>query len=342
MPFYNREKFNEVARQLAQVYHVADVEDMFDVRPPEAVRLMQAIMEKADFLSEITLIPVTDSKGQLVTMLAPGTIAGRTDTSGSAERVPQQVGALSGRDYEVKKTDFDVAYKYALIDAWARFPDFAVRLMTAIYRRQALDRLMIGWNGASCATTTDRTAHPLLDDVNFGWLYDLKTNKAENYLTEGATAGKIKLGAGGDYTCLDHLAYDLLSLIPEEHRTGREKLLVGREIVAWECGKIYEKFGDTPTEKLAIAKLVKQYAGLDSETPAAFPVRGVMVCDPAQLQLYYQDSAIRRQMIDNPKKDQIEHFQSGNECYRIDDLDAVVAVEAANVEFVTPSSAAQA
>ena len=38
---------------------------------------------------------------------------------------------------------------YALLDAWARFPDFQARLRDAIIKRQALDRIMIGFNGTS-------------------------------------------------------------------------------------------------------------------------------------------------------------------------------------------------
>ena len=65
-----------------------------------------------------------------------------------------------------------------------------------------------------------------------------------------------------------------------------------------------------------------------------------MVVDPSNLQHYIQDSSLRRQMLDNPRKDQIEHFQSQNECFRIGDLDACAAVNHADVEFISESTSA--
>lgn len=37
-------------------------------------------------------------------------------------------------------------------------------------KRQALDRIMIGFNGVKRAKTSDRDANPMLQDVNKGWL----------------------------------------------------------------------------------------------------------------------------------------------------------------------------
>ncbi len=45
-----------------------------------------------------------------------------------------------------------------------------MRVRNAIIKRQALDRIMIGFNGVSRAKTSDRSANPLLQDVNKGWL----------------------------------------------------------------------------------------------------------------------------------------------------------------------------
>jgi len=331
--FYNRTLFTELQKRLAQSYGVKDVVEMFDVTPPMAVKLLNAVMESDEFLRRCSLIPVTDSKGELVTMTVPSTIAGRTDTSSTGERAPQRIGAPTGRYYDCKQTNYDVALQYALVDAWARFADFDQRLMGAIYKRQGLDRLLIGWYGTSAAATTNRTSNPLLQDVNQGWIYDLKTNKAAHFIDEGRTAGKIVLGTGGDYTNLDSIVHDLYSLIPVEHRTGREVALIGRELLVWDRAAVYAAFGTTPTEKLALNRLAQQYAGLETVTPAGFPDRGVMVCDPAQLQIYYQAGAVRRALMDNPKRDQVEHYMSDNEAFMIADLDAVAAIDATKVEL---------
>jgi len=340
MHFLSEDKFVAMQQKLAQSYGVKDVAKMFSVSVPKAVALIDAIQQSIAFLRRVSLITVTDTTGDIVMLHAPTSIAGRTDTTQDGkERIPQIVGDKTARGYEVKQTNYDVGLRYSDIDAWRRFPDYDQRVLQMIYRRIGLDQLLIGWYGQSCAANTDRTANPLLQDVNFGWFYDLATNKPENFIKadEGA---KLKLGVGGDWNNLDQLAYELLSLIPEEHRTGNEVVLAGRKVVAWESGKIFAQYGQTPSEKTRFSLLDKTYGGCPAESPACFPDTGVMVTDPANLQLYIQENSLRRQLVDNPKKDQIEHYESQNECYRIADLDASAAVDFADIEFVAESAQA--
>ncbi|UKI31408.1 MAG: phage major capsid protein, P2 family [Lentisphaeria bacterium] len=239
----------------------------------------------------MSVINVTDTKGDIVTPHAPTSIAGRTDTgSGTKERVAQVVGNKTARTYETAQTNYDIALRYSDVDAWRRFSDYDSRILSMIYHRMGLDQLLIGWYGKACAKDTDRETNPLLQDVNFGWMYDLYTNKPENWI-KADSGQKLKLGAGGDWNNLDQLAYELLSLIPEENRTGNEMVLVGRRIVAWESGKIFEAHGQTPSEKTKFSLLSKTYGGLPATSPACFPDTGVMVTDPANLQIYIQEGA---------------------------------------------------
>ena len=46
---------------------------------------------------------------------------------------------------------------YAKLDLWAKFQDFQVRIRDAIVKRQALDRIMIGFNGVKRAKTSNRS-----------------------------------------------------------------------------------------------------------------------------------------------------------------------------------------
>lgn len=334
MPFLSKDKFAAMQKKLAQSYGVATVVEMFNVSVPKAIALIDAVQQSIAFLQRISVITVTDTTGDIVMLHAPTSVAGRTDTTQpGVERVPQIVGDKTKRGYEVKQTNYDIGLRYSDIDAWRRFSDYDQRVLRMIYRRIGLDQLLIGWYGQSCAANTNRVANPLLQDVNFGWLYDLKTNKPENFV-KAAEGEKLKLGVDGDWNNLDQLSFELLSLIPEEHRTGNEVVLVGRKIVAWESGKIFAQHGQTPSEKTRFTLLDKTYGGCPAESPAGFPDTGVMVTDPANLQLYIQESSLRRQLIDNPKKDQVEHYQSQNECYRIADLDAAAAVNFEDVEIV--------
>lgn len=56
--------------------------------------------------------------------------------------------------------------RYQQLDAWAKYPDFQARVRDSIIVRQALDRIMIGWNGEKVAADTDLATNPLLQDVN--------------------------------------------------------------------------------------------------------------------------------------------------------------------------------
>ena len=125
------------------------------------------------------------------------------------------------------------------------------RYMNQVYRRIALDRILVGWHGTSAATETDPSSNENLEDVNKGWLHLLKTNKPEHYLTEGtASSGKIKVGKNADYNNLDSLVYDVLSMIPDAQRTGNEVAIIGRQQVARDMAKALSQYGQQPTEKI--------------------------------------------------------------------------------------------
>jgi hypothetical protein len=64
---------------------------------------------------------------------------------------------------------------------WAKFQDFQTRIRDAIIQRQALDRIMIGFNGVKREKTSDRVANPLLQDVNIGWLEKIRQENPFRY-----------------------------------------------------------------------------------------------------------------------------------------------------------------
>ncbi len=329
-----RKQFNFLQAAMAKSYGTDNAAQQFTATVPMAQSLNDAIQKSDDFLKRISIIPRADLKGEVLTMSALGTVASRTNTSSTGERVPQQAGGPTDRKYDMAKTDFDVAIKYQLLDTWARFPDFKSRYSKGVARRIGLDRLLIGWYGMSVAATTDRVANPLLEDVNKGWIYDLKTNKPAHYVTEGAVADSIKLGATGDYKNLDQLVFSIHSLLAKEHLTGNEVAIIGQGLVTWEMGKMLADHAGTPTEKNAIKVLGKSYGGLESLVVPNFPDNGLLIVDPSSLHIYYQDSSVRRQSVDNPRKDQVEDYLSMNEAYMIADLDACAGIEAENVAFV--------
>ncbi len=330
-----QEKFNLMLAAMALAYGVETARNSFAATEPMAQKLNDAVQESDAFLSQISLIPVDDKKGEILDMQIHSTIAGRTDTTGAAEREAQYAGAPDGRQYECEQTNFDAGITYALLDAWARYKNFRQRYMKAVYRRISLDRIMIGIYGTSVAATTDRAANPLLEDVNKGWLYDLETNMPANFLTEVVPAsGVINIGATGDYKNVDHLVYDLGTLIPKEHLTGGEVAIVGKGLVTHDMNKVLSEHAETPTEKVNFQILGHSYGGYKSVLVPQFPDNGLLITDPKNLQIYLQRSSLRRQAEDQSKKNRIVDYISQNEAYMIGNLNAAAAIKASSVAFV--------
>lgn len=330
--------YNAMILAMAKTYGIPSARQKFAVSEPIETRLNDAIQESDDFLSRITVAPVTDMKGQALTIAIPTTVAGRTDTSGGARRNPQIATGPTGQQYEVKHTDFDIAIPYSLLDMWARFPDFRQRYMNAIYRRIALDRIMVGWWGTSVAADTDRETHPDLSDVNVGWLYLLETINAANYMTEGvAESERINLCPDGDFENLDQMVYSIWSMIDRAHRTGREVAIIGQELITRETGKVLAEHAQTPTEKNAIRTLDKSYGGLPSVIVPHFPDCGVLVTDLKNLHLYWQASAMRRHAKDEPEYNRVADYISSNEAYFFGDFEGAAGLLSDNVFFELPA-----
>ena len=193
-----RALYNAYLAQLAQINGVPDATAKFTVEPTVQQRLETKMMESAGFLGMINVIGVDELKGEKVGLGVTGPIASRTDTSGAGERSPRDVKALSAQGYEAKQTNYDTSIRYAVLDSWAKFPDFQTRLRDAIVKQQALDRIMIGFNGSSAAATTNLGTNPLLQDVNIGWLKHIETEAPARVIDEVvASSDQITVGATG-------------------------------------------------------------------------------------------------------------------------------------------------
>ncbi|WP_067585325.1 phage major capsid protein, P2 family [Endozoicomonas ascidiicola] len=327
-----RQKFSKLQESMTKAYGVQQTKSAFAVSEPMETRLNSAIQDSSEFLQRISMLPVTDRKGQAVTLGIYSPLAKRTDTS-SKDRTTTPMTPPDGLEYECKLTEFDVSFGYDLLDAWARFDNFMDLYMQQVYRRIALDRILVGWRGESTAVETNSGTNTNLEDVNKGWIHLLKTHKADHYLTESTpSSGKITLGASGDYKNLDALAYDIYSMIPDAQRTGGEVAIVGRHLVANDMGKALAAYAQRPTEKSQVMVLDKAYGGLPSITVPGFPDKGVLVTDTENLALYFQAGKTRRQMADYPRRNRVEDFISSNDAYMIENLHGIAGLEADNVE----------
>ena len=328
------QQYAELQDSIAETYGVESARRMISVEPTIAQELNDAITAKADFLERINVVPVSEIKGEKVFIGVNGPVTGRTNTK-TTDREAKDASALENTTYELSDTQSDVGLPYAKIDAWAKFPDFKDRYSAAVQKRIAQDRIVIGFHGTHAAPQTDLAAYPKLQDVNKGWLQQLREQAPQQVLKEGATAGKVKLGAGGDYANLDALVHDTKQMVDEILREDGDLVaIIGSDLLAADKAKLYTKQGDTPTEKERIENLqvIATYGGLPSFSVPNFPVNAVLVTSWDNLSIYFQDSSWRKQAVDNPKRSRVEDYNSRNEGYVIEQLEKIALTE--NVELV--------
>lgn len=329
-----KEKFNRLQQAMQRAYGVKSTRSAFAVSEPMETRLNSAIQDSSEFLQRISMLPVTDRKGQVLKLGIYSPLAKRTNVA-NKDRQTTPMAPPDGLEYECKLTEFDVSFSYDLLDAWARYDNFMDLYMQQVYRRIALDRILVGWHGDRAALETNVNANTNLEDVNKGWLYLLKTHMPEHYLTESGTGtGKITIGSGGNYKNLDALVYDVYNMIDDAQRTGGEVAIVGRKLMANDMGRALAAYAQRPTEKREVTVLDKAYGGLPSITVPGFPDKGVMVTDTENLSLYFQEGKTRRQMSDYPKRNRVEDFISSNDAYMIENLNGIAGIEADNLEFM--------
>jgi P2 family phage major capsid protein len=313
----------------AKRYGVPSVEQ-FTATPSLAQALNLKIVEDGDpFLRLISIVPVAETQAEKLGLYLSGRVSGRTDTSGSGERTPKHLVAVDNEPYTLSKTDSDVALKYQKIDVWAKFPNFHMLYRQAVGQAIGNDRLTVGWHGTSIAATTNIVANPLLQDVNEGWLHKIRNwNSAAQYIV-GTSGAPIELG-GADFPNLDTLVHHARQLLPVYHRNRPDLVaLVSNDLMFAQEDVYYAENGSKPTEKILVNQgiIQKAYGGLPSMTPPFFPDGTVLVTPLKNLAIYWQDSSWRRQMIDNPKRDQYEDFNTRNEGYVVEDYEMTGLVE---------------
>jgi P2 family phage major capsid protein len=317
-----RKAFNAFKSQLAKLNGVESAGEQFNVTPSVQQTLETRMQESSEFLSSINMVGVDEIKGQKVGLGVTGPIAGRTNTE-EKDRATRDVSELTDNSYEAVSTEFDTHIRWAQLDAWSRFPDFQARIRNAILQRQALDRIMIGFNGTTAAAETDRTTNPMLQDVNVGWLQKYRTHAPARVLTGGATAGSVTVGAGGDYENLDALVFDAVNeMIDPWYREDTALVaIMGRKMLADKYFPLIQQHAETPTENRALDLMIsqKRVGGLQAVRAPFVPDGSILITSLANLSLYWQLGSRRRYVMDNPKRNRIENYESSNDAYVIED-----------------------
>lgn len=330
-----RQAYSAYLAQVAKVNGVPNATEQFAVDPSVQQRLETRLQESSDFLSRVNIMGVREQQGEKLGLGIGSTVASTTDTT-SNDRETSDPTTLDDQPYHATQTNYDTHVRYAKIDAWAKFPDFQARMRDVILQRQALDRIMVGFNGTSRAATSNRSTNPLLQDVNKGWLQHYRDQAPARVMTEVvAASGQITIGSTGDYKNLDALVYDAVaSLIDPWHRQNPGLVaIVSREL-------LHEKYfalvdaDHQPTETLAAQVIMsqKRLGGLQAAAVPFFPEGKILITAMDNLSIYYQLGARRRHIIDNPKRDRIENYESSNDAYVVEDFGAGCLLENITIE----------
>lgn len=331
-----RSKFDYTTAKIGMGNGVTDVSKKFSVDPSIAQKMVDKVQESSAFLKQINIIPVTDAEGEAIALTKGSTIAGRTNTkTGTARKAVDPTG-LESNPYKCKKTNFDVALRYEKMDAWAKFDDFYERWQKFVNENTALDMIMIGFNGTSAAETTNRDTSPLLQDVNIGWLHNIRTRAPERHMKEVVVgSGKVKVGETGDYKNLDAVVVDAVNnLIGEVHQDSTNLIVIcGRSLLNDKNFAIANDASDN-TNVLAGQIIVsqKQIGGYPAVRVPSFPDNAMLITSFDNLSIYFQEDAKRRQIVDNAPMDQVEEFNSSNDAYVIENYEKVAFVE--NIQIV--------
>lgn len=333
--------FNGYLKQLARLNHV-EVEELsakFTVEPSVQQALEDQIQQSAAFLTLINVMPVDEQSGQLLGLGVGTTIAGTTDTT-TKDREAIDPTVMKDVEYKCEQTNFDTVLTYAKLDLWAKFQDFQVRIRNAIVKRQALDRVMIGFNGVKRAKTSNRNENPMLQDVNKGWLQKVREDAPDHVMgsttKDGETTkGSVKVGKGGTYANLDAVVMDAVNeLIDPVYQDDDELVVVcGRELLSDKYFPLVNK--EQENSEKASADLIisqKRMGGLQAVRAPYFPANALLITRLDNLSIYWQEDTRRRSVIDNPKRDRIENFESVNEAYVIEDYRCAALVE--NIEMI--------
>ncbi|HEY4583083.1 MAG TPA: phage major capsid protein, P2 family [Lysobacter sp.] len=329
--------YTALLAQVASINGVASAAEKFSVDPSIQQTLETRIQESSEFLKRINVIGVTEQQGAKLGLGIGSPIASTTNTA-NADRQTKDPTALDQQLYICTQTNSDTHIPYAKLDAWAKFPNFQERVRDAIVARQALDRIMIGFNGISRAATSNPGTNPLLQDVNKGWLQHYREQAAARVLKGGKNAAKIVVGTKdavtADYANLDALVMDAVAgLIDPWHRNDTQLVaILGSDLLHDKYFPLVNQAAPA-TEQIAADLIMsaKRIGGRGAVQVPFVPANAILITRLDNLSIYWQEGARRRHIADNPKRDRIENYESSNDAYVVEDFGAGCLIE--NIEL---------
>jgi P2 family phage major capsid protein len=320
--------------QIATLNGVSDVTKSFSVQPSVQQTIETRMQESSEFLGQINIVGVDEQQGTKLGLGIGSPIASNTDTS-SKDRQTSDPTDITDNNYHCRKNNSDTHITYGKLDMWAKFPNFQELVRNTILKRQALDRITIGFNGTSYAADSNRTTNPLLQDVNIGWLQKMRTHAPARVLDSGTgIGGTITVKASGDYENADALVMDAVNnLIAPWYQDDTELVVImGRDLLHDKYFPLVNK-AQPNTEAMAADLIIsqKRIGGLSAVRAPFFPAGAMMITRLDNLSIYFQEGKRRRLMEENAKRDRIENYESSNDDYIVEDYEMACLIE--NIEL---------
>lgn len=328
-----RQCMNQYHASLGHAYGVQNVTEQFAVTQVMDTKLRAAMLESVAFLGMITMMPVDQISGQVVSV---GSYAIATGRSASGRFTSGQT--VAGNEYELKETDSCAYVTWAQMAAWANAgtPNQFATLMSAnATQRFALDILRVGFNGTSAAADTDPVTYPLGEDVNIGWHQLVKTDAPEQVVTDNIYFNfDLPVGTvpkAGEYRTLDAAVTELKALLhPSLRDDPRLRVLIGADLVSASQSRLMNQ-ANTPTEKVAAQLLDKNIGGVPAIQPPFFPAKRLVLTIPSNLHCYTQKgtSSRKAENVEDRKRHEDKYWRM--EGYAVEEYQAYAAIDEANV-----------
>ncbi|OQS31284.1 P2 family phage major capsid protein [Chromobacterium haemolyticum] len=292
--------------------------------PQAAQARLNALKARSRLLSAINLLGVSEIRGQAKHFDLAGTLAATVDT----QRHERQPAGKTWRpaQYHCQQTNFDAAFSYDTLDAWwseSQTPaGFEARARQALERRILLDRIMIGFHGLQRAPDSNRASHPLLEDVNIGWLQQIREQAPQNWI-EGA-----RIGESERFRSLHRLVRYALKqrLAPAWRDDPGLVVLVGADLLPDAvCNANPQAEGDD------LVFHQQRLGGLQAATAAFFPGDSILITRLDNLSLYFNPHASRYHYHEEPSLNRVEFYHSSHDAYVVENLAACVLIDAVEI-----------
>lgn len=287
------------------------------------------------FLNEISIGTVTTQKFDFVDTEFNDLVAGRVNTE-THDRPTTNIGGTTGASYIAEPTDHDTHVTFDTLNDWAmaRNNREFQKMVEERRRRTVIEDLQrIGWNGTSVAKPTNKIGNPLGQDVNLGWIKNIKENAATQVI-DASEGGGIEIDPEGEFSSIDAIALYMKELIPSQYHNdlrfyASSNFFTARNVRLAETSQAFELVNGNAARAMHVVG-----GDIIARTPRYFPDDTVVLTVRKNLAFRVQRASQRKGYFVNHKRSRIENYFTQNEAFPVANYEAVIVLE--NLVFADP------